>query len=1769
MPRPNPRASASRTKTAGLRPAAFAFAALALLAFVGAAFGLAPFTSHAAGAAARSLTLEERVAHQRAVDEVYWRHTNWPAENGRPKPSLDEVLPMEATRAKVEDALRKSEALARLWERPVTAAQLQAELTRQARETRQPEVLRELWRALGDDPFVIAEVLARPALVDRLARNSFDADAKDGATEATKKPLADAASLNTSFDSWWDGAGQQYAVEYAAEEEFDYQLAEVGAAAADDTWSPTQALPVATGTAVWTGAEMIVWGGTSSYGGRTNSGARYNPATDTWTPTGTVAAPLPRAGHSAFWTGTEMIVWGGSLGTFTNGDGPPVSGATNTGGRYNPLTDTWTPTSTAGAPSSSGHLAVWTGSKMLVWGGSTSVSLYDPASDTWKANASTNTPGIGSRAVWTGTELFVWGGINNTTGKRGGIYNPETNTWRQPNTFNAPSERTGFSMVWTGTEAVVWGGYEGNNVTLNTGGRYNPATDAWTPTSTATAPAARYGHFAIWTGSEMVVHGGDLRPLGQSQLTNTGARYNPVNDSWTQTSTAKSPVKFTHVGVWTGEEVIVWGGQSVTGQVQREAARYSPSKDTWTPANSNDAPLYLDRGVWTGAEMLVWGQNSLCNCFTSVGGRYDPATNVWRPMNLAGAPVAGTKGYGTHALWTGKEMIVWGGGQGRYNPLTDTWATISTTNAPAGGGFSAVWSGKEMIVWGSSGQENADTGGRYNPETDTWRPTSTVGAPVGRYMHTAVWTGSEMVVWGGVQFAVAGKLNTGGRYNPETDTWRPTSTDGAPEGRTYHTAVWTGSAMVVWGGSNAAGSGNTSLLNTGGRYEPATDTWTPTGTAGAPEARSDHRAVWTGSQMIVWGGGVKGVNGPYGTYTGARYNPQTDVWTPTSTLRAPSRRSQHVQVWTGTQMIVWGGLTDEGAAAHGAVYNAPGASPAGNRPPAVRLSAPAGGTGYQSGDTVQLAAEVSDPDGTVTTVRFYANGQLVGTAKQAPFAFAWTEVRGGSYALTATATDDDSAEARSAEVNISVTPSAAPPVCTLTAPADGTTYPNGASVRMEATATANRDRSIFTVEFLDNGKMVTTYSTPTYNAPWGYTYLAPASGTHSLAARCIDNTGAATTSAAKVVTIEEQGFSVSGQVMDDRGFTISGIRLRLDGPAGTAPRYATTTVGGNGNYFFGGLKAGATYTVTPEPGEWRFVPESNTYTAISRSYTLQHFTAARAGYAITGRLTDAGGNPVYPATVNLSGSKVASATVSSDGTYFFYNLAPGGTYTVQPYKNLYSFEPNFRTFASLSADQTADFKGTAQTQTYAVAGRVVDDKGAPVAGLSVRLDTVRVTSTQYRTTDADGRYSFGTVQAGENLMVSPQNPNNVYVFTPTNRSYYTLAADVSDANFVAVKPTYTISGRVTSSGGAALGGVTVSLAGTSTATTVTGADGVYTFANLAPRGDYNVRPTKEQYVFAPQVAVFSVLSQNQTADFTGTDTTPTPTPTPVPTPTPTPIPTPTPTPIPTPTPAPTPTPVPTPAPVQINNSADFVTQHYRDFLNREPDASGQDHWTREIESCGADVQCREVKRVNVSAAFFLSIEFQETGYISYRARKAAFGDIAGRPVPVTRAEMLEDMQVVGAGLVVGGEGWGEKLEQNKRAYFAQLAASPRFAALYPQTLSPEQFVDALNANAGGALSREERDALVAELKAGTKTRAQALRAVAEDEDLARAEKNKAFVLMQYIGYLRRNPNDAPDADFGGWQYWLSKLEEFQGNYVSAEMVKAFIDSAEYRQRFAQ
>jgi hypothetical protein len=239
----------------------------------------------------------------------------------------------------------------------------------------------------------------------------------------------------------------------------------------------------------------------------------------------------------------------------------------------------------------------------------------------------------------------------------------------------------------------------------------------------------------------------------------------------------------------------------------------------------------------------------------------------------------------------------------------------------------------------------------------------------------------------------------------------------------------------------------------------------------------------------------------------------------------------------------------------------------------------------------------------------------------------------------------------------------------------------------------------------------------------------------------------------------------------------------------------------------------------------------------------------------------------------------------------------------------------------------------------------------------------------------------------------------------------------------------------------------------------------------------------------------------------------------------------------------------------IDDPTFFVRQHYIDFLNRQPDTGGLNFWVNEITSCGTNAQCIELKRINVSAAFFLSIEFQETGVLACLTNKAAFG---GLPL---NDQFEFDRQRLQRNFAFGLPGSSEQLEANKQAYFAELVQRPEFLTRYGG-LNNAQYVDALIGNTGVSFTSTERNSLVDGLNAGTETRATVIRKIAEKQSFKQAEFNRIFVLMEYFGYLKR------DADAAGFNFWLDKLNAFGGNFVNAEMVKAFLSSIEYRERFS-
>jgi len=515
---------------------------------------------------ARTLTLEERVEAQRAIDRIYYSHQIG-AMN-----AFEEAIPPAVSEQKVRAYLEKSAELHRIQAAPLTDGMLKGEVERMGRETRMPWRLQEIYAALGNDPLLIQECLARPALTDRLLRGR--------SASPSSAPLLAAGSVTNA-------------------EECPPDMKDV-------VFSITDPGSLGYGSrGVWTGSLLLMWGGMMPSGEATNNeGWRFDPATATLTPMTTVGAPEGRFEHTAIWTGREMIVWGGSRFVHTAltyssyppfppppyPPFPPVTrGFFNSGGRYNPLTDTWRPVVAAGAPEPrSGHTAVWTGRFMIVFGGGT-----------------IRVPDVGSTYCQYHYSLCQ---AQYVTLGDGGVYAPESGAWisgvlpslrRVDDLWTAPRQRAWHTAAWTGREMILWGG-EARSCSLM----------GWPAPSSCTA----------------------LDTLSD------GMRFDLERGTWTAIpwSTVAAAPRKRHAAVWTGREMILWGGEGVGGGV-----RYEAETGTWSSISTVNAPAggADPRLVWTGRLLML--RNS----------RYDPAFDAWSTFS---------QGFdGDGAVWTGGSILTW------------------------------------------------------------------------------------------------------------------------------------------------------------------------------------------------------------------------------------------------------------------------------------------------------------------------------------------------------------------------------------------------------------------------------------------------------------------------------------------------------------------------------------------------------------------------------------------------------------------------------------------------------------------------------------------------------------------------------------------------------------------------------------------------------------------------------------------------------------------------------------------------------------------------------------------------------------------------------------------------------------------------------------------------------------------------------------------------------------------------------------------------------
>ncbi|HVF42488.1 MAG TPA: carboxypeptidase regulatory-like domain-containing protein, partial [Pyrinomonadaceae bacterium] len=623
-------------------------------------------------------------------------------------------------------------------------------------------------------------------------------------------------------------------------------------------------------------------------------------------------------------------------------------------------------------------------------------------------------------------------------------------------------------------------------------------------------------------------------------------------------------------------------------------------------------------------------------------------------------------------------------------------------------------------------------------------------------------------------------------------------------------------------------------------------------------------------------------------------------------------------------------------------------------------------------------------------------------------------------------------------------------------------------------------------------------------------------------------------------------YTLSGRVTDEGGGGLVGVAVSL-----TGSRTASATTAADGSYSFT-VPAEGGYTVTPAKAHYSFAPQGRVFANLGGDEAAD-FAATLLRFAVRGRVADINNTGMQGITVSLTGSQTATTTTAADGSYSFASLASGGTYTVTPSFPNFAFTPASKTIEGLDADAFAGFTGG--LARFRITGRVTE-KGAGVAGVAVDLagshplagpDARRVL------TGADGSYSFD-VTSGGTYVVTPSWVN--HTFSPASLRFDSVdgdraadfdAARVKSVEFGAASLSVgegggTLEVTVTRGGDTSGEGSAVYEVKSGTAlrgADVVGSTGRVTFAPGETTKTFTIFITDDAIVEGPESFSVSLMPEGElvvgdrpTLAVTISDNDKDPA-----------------------------------AANPLDEAGFFVRQHYRDFLGRDPDAPGLAFWTDQIRRCGADAPCAEAARINVSAAFFLAIEFQQSGFFAYKAYRAAYGR-----TPERLKEFTLDAREISAGVVVGETGWESKLETRKRTYVSEFVARPEFERHYPLALTPAQFVAALDANAGDSLTAAESEAAAAEFAGAANTedleaRARVLRAVIDNGAFHKRETNPAFVLMEYFGYLRREPDDPPNTNLDGYNFWLKKLDDNGGDFKRAEMVKAFLSSEEYRKRF--
>ncbi len=589
--------------------------------------------------------------------------------------------------------------------------------------------------------------------------------------------------------------------------------------------------------------------------------------------------------------------------------------------------------------------------------------------------------------------------------------------------------------------------------------------------------------------------------------------------------------------------------------------------------------------------------------------------------------------------------------------------------------------------------------------------------------------------------------------------------------------------------------------------------------------------------------------------------------------------------------------------------------------------------------------------------------------------------------------------------------------------------------------------------------------------------------------------------------------------------------------AGNALTFSTLLGGNEGEVAFGiGLDAGGNSYVVGTTSSADF-PTLNPVHGFAAD-TEVFVSRISATVAISGRVTQAG-NPntgVSGVTVQLN---AATTTTDANGNYSFMDLDAGADYVVAVISPGHSYVPARVVLNDVLTNQTAHFVQYPQAAARSISGLVTDAQGSPVPNVLIKLHGGTDAAVN---TGQDGRYTFNDVPAGFNYVVTPVkvgtvfNPSHInlefFRFDSNNNNFVAGSATTNTAfrfdasNIVASEAAGTVTVTVIRSGSTAAASVSYqSSHGTAHTADYNAVSGTLQFASGETSKTFSITLNDDSFRENPETVYLTLsnpqngfLDEQSLSVLTITDDDPT---------------------------------------SSIINPLDearfFARQHYLDFLNREPDQGGWDYWTAQITDCGNDALCIHQRRIGVSGAFFVELEFQRTGYVVYRMHRAAFGNEANAP---TLAKLTFEQFMADRPLIVDGPG----LPQSTIDFANAFVQRQSFLTEYPLSQTNAQFVNKVFDTAGLTPYATERQQQIDAMTNNGKTRAQVLLDVIEIVEFKDREYNRSFVLMEYFGYLRRG------VDLGGYNFWLNVLNNQEPNNYRG-MICSFITSEEYQQRF--